>query len=242
MLQSAAAAMAEMRARRIHAPFPGLQPFDDAALASAAEPRANAITRYSEWQKDRLAVMFGDPVSTHPNPLDHELDDLVSVSPIPVATLRHHLSLDLFATHARATGDGRGVVLKQRLRVETSMGQAFAEWGLHGVEMLRERGLSSDHRRCAVVLDRGCCCDCTRGLSYSVPSRRPHGSTRGCIGSRSSPGRSPQYHRCRLYRRRASRLSPSAQGSCYRHPTAPGCRRPVLRSRCSPGACATLRP
>src|SRR5215469_4131821 len=44
-----------------------------------------------------------------------------------------------FATHARATGDGRGVVLEQRPRVETSMEQAFAEWGLHGVEMLCER-------------------------------------------------------------------------------------------------------
>jgi 2-phosphosulfolactate phosphatase len=29
--------------------------------------------------------------------------------------------------------------LEQRLRVETIMGQAFTEWGLHGIEVLRER-------------------------------------------------------------------------------------------------------
>jgi hypothetical protein len=91
--------MAEMRARRIHVPLPGLEPFDDAALTSAAavgaEPCADAIARHSEWQKDGLAALLGDPVPARPYPLDRKLDDLVSVSPIPAAPPRHHLSLDL---------------------------------------------------------------------------------------------------------------------------------------------------
>jgi 2-phosphosulfolactate phosphatase len=70
--------------------------------------------------------------------LDQKLGGFVIVSPIPVARARHHLFLDLFAAYTRATSDDRDVVSEQQLHI-TSMGQAFAEWGLHGVEMLREK-------------------------------------------------------------------------------------------------------
>jgi hypothetical protein len=80
VLQRAAAALAEMPAQRLAAPRPGDEPFDSAAfLPSApadAEPSADAITGHRKGQKDRLAVVVGDAVSTRPQPLDLELDQI----------------------------------------------------------------------------------------------------------------------------------------------------------------------
>ena len=95
MLQCTAAATAEMRARRSGSSFTPGQPIDDPPFPSAAtagaEPRADAVARHREGQKDRLAIVLGDSVPARPDPLDQKLDDLIGVSPIPVATPRHHL-------------------------------------------------------------------------------------------------------------------------------------------------------
>jgi len=78
MLERAAAAAAEMRARRIGVAFPEVQPFDGPTLSSAAatstESRADAVTRNREGQKDRLPLMFGDAVPARPDPLDGKRD------------------------------------------------------------------------------------------------------------------------------------------------------------------------
>src|SRR5215831_188984 len=97
MLQRAAAAMAEMRARRSGAIFARVQPFDDPAFASAAaagpEPRAHAVARHREGQKHRLATVFGDTVAPPAEPLDTKLDDLVGASLAPATRARHHVLL-----------------------------------------------------------------------------------------------------------------------------------------------------
>jgi hypothetical protein len=97
MLQGTAATMAEMRARRSGAPLPALRPFDNPAPAShaaaGAKSHANAVTRQGEGQKDRLALVFRDAFSLRTKPLNQKLDDLVSVSPNPVARPRHHCFL-----------------------------------------------------------------------------------------------------------------------------------------------------
>ena len=94
MLHRAAAAAAEMCARRLSAPFPGVQPFDSPALASSAsagtEPRADAVARHREGQKDRFAVTFGNAVALRAKPFDRKLHQLVCAFPIPVERPRHH--------------------------------------------------------------------------------------------------------------------------------------------------------
>ena len=94
MLHRAAAAAAEMRARRLSAPFPGVQPLDNTALASSAsagtEPCADAVARDREGQKDRFAVAFGNAVSLRAEPLDRKLDEPVCASLISVERPRHH--------------------------------------------------------------------------------------------------------------------------------------------------------
>ena len=94
MLHRAAAAASKMGARRFGAPFPGVQPFDNPALASSAsagtEPRADAVARHREGQKDRFAVAFGNAVALRAEPLDRQLDEPVCASLIPVKRPRHH--------------------------------------------------------------------------------------------------------------------------------------------------------
>jgi hypothetical protein len=94
MLYRAAAAAAEMRARRLSAPVPGVQPLDNPALASSAsagaEPRADAVARHREGQKDRFAVAFGNAVALRAEPFDRKLDEPVCASLIPVERPRHH--------------------------------------------------------------------------------------------------------------------------------------------------------
>jgi hypothetical protein len=94
MLYRTAAAAAEMRARRLSAPVPGVQPFDNPALASSAsagaEPRADAVARHREGQKDRVAVAFGNAVALRAEPFDQKLDEPVCASLIPVERPRHH--------------------------------------------------------------------------------------------------------------------------------------------------------
>ena len=94
MLDREAAAASEMGARRFGAPFPGVQPFDNPALASSAsagtEPRANAIAGHREGQKDRFAVAFGNTVALGAEPFDGKLDEPVRASLIPVKRPRHH--------------------------------------------------------------------------------------------------------------------------------------------------------
>ena len=80
MLDRAAAAASEMGARRFSAPFPGVQPFDNPALASSAsagtEPRADAVARHREGQKDRLPLVPRDPVALGAELLDRQFDEL----------------------------------------------------------------------------------------------------------------------------------------------------------------------
>ena len=94
MLNRAAAASAEMCARRFCAPLPGVQPFDNPALASTAtagaEPGADAVARHREGQKDRLAVAFGNAVSLRAKPFDRKLGEPVCASLISVERPRHH--------------------------------------------------------------------------------------------------------------------------------------------------------
>ena len=94
MLDRAAAAASEMGARRFGAVFPGDQPFDNPALASAAsagtEPRADAVARHREGQKDRFAVSLANAVALGAQPFDRKLDEPVRASLIPVKRPRHH--------------------------------------------------------------------------------------------------------------------------------------------------------
>jgi len=94
MLDRAAAAASEMGARRFSASFPGVQPFDNPALASAAsagtEPRADAVARHREGQKDRFAVSLANAVALGAQPFDRKLDEPVRASLIPVKRPRHH--------------------------------------------------------------------------------------------------------------------------------------------------------
>ena len=143
MLQRAAAAMAEMPARGIGVPRPGREPLDDLALASSAaagaKPRADAIARDSEGQKDWLASVLGDTVSLRAESLDQKLDGIVCVSLILVERPGHYLLLLILRVYSRATRKDGGVVSGSLRDVESSMGQAFTEWGLRGVEVLRDR-------------------------------------------------------------------------------------------------------
>jgi hypothetical protein len=81
MLHRAAAAPAEMCARRVNAPLPGFQPFDNPALASSASSgtkvRADAVSRHREGQKDRLAILLGDSVPARADPRYDELNGRV---------------------------------------------------------------------------------------------------------------------------------------------------------------------
>jgi hypothetical protein len=83
-----------MCARRIGAPIPSVQPFDDPALAASAsasaEPRADAVARHRKGQKDRFAVAFGNAVALCAEPLDRKLREPVCASLIPVGPPRHH--------------------------------------------------------------------------------------------------------------------------------------------------------
>lgn len=76
MLQGAAAAPAEMPARRPGAPGPGRQSGDHPSLAPAAaphaEPRPHPIAGNGERQKDRLAGILRDPVTLRAESLDDE--------------------------------------------------------------------------------------------------------------------------------------------------------------------------
>ena len=94
MLNRAAAAAAEMRARRLGAPFPGVQRLENTALASSSSagtvPRADAVARHREGQKDRFAIAFGNAVSLRAEPLDRKLDEPVGDSLISVERPRHH--------------------------------------------------------------------------------------------------------------------------------------------------------
>ena len=94
MLHGTAATATEMCARRINALCPGLQPFDNPALASSAsagtEPRADAVARDREGQKDRFAVAFDNAVALRAEPFDQKLDEPVCASLIPVERPRHH--------------------------------------------------------------------------------------------------------------------------------------------------------
>ena len=87
MLQGAAAALAEMPARRFGAPAPAAQPLDDPAFATAtaalAEPGTYAVARYREGQEYRFSAMFGDPVAARADPLDDKLDKVVAVPLVP---------------------------------------------------------------------------------------------------------------------------------------------------------------
>ena len=82
MLHRAAAATAKMCARRVNAPLPGFQPFDNSALASIAsagtQECADAIARHREGQKDRFAIVLGDSVPARPDPRYDELNGLLS--------------------------------------------------------------------------------------------------------------------------------------------------------------------
>ena len=93
MLHRAAAAAAEICARRFSAPLLGVQPFDNPALASSAtagaEPGADAVARHREGQKDRFAVAFGNAVSLRAKPLDRKLDEPVCDPLISVERPRH---------------------------------------------------------------------------------------------------------------------------------------------------------
>ena len=94
MLHGTTATAAEMCARRFDAPFPGVQPFDNPALASSAsagtEECADAIPRHREGQKDRFAVAFGNAVALRAEPFDRKLHEPVCPSLIPVKRPRHH--------------------------------------------------------------------------------------------------------------------------------------------------------
>ena len=94
MLDRAAAAASEMGARRFGAPFPGVQPFDNPALASSAsagtEPCANAVAGHREGQKHQFAVAFGNAVALGAELFDGKLDEPVRAPLIPVKRPRHH--------------------------------------------------------------------------------------------------------------------------------------------------------
>jgi hypothetical protein len=97
MLQRAAAAKTEMRARRIGAPFAPGQPLDDPALAppasAGAESRSHAIARHSKGEKDRLAPVLRDAVSLRAEAFDQKLDQLIGASLVPSTRSRHYRSL-----------------------------------------------------------------------------------------------------------------------------------------------------
>jgi hypothetical protein len=94
MLHGTTATAAEMCARRVNAPLPGFQPFDNPALASTAssgtEVGADAVARHREGQKDRFAVAFGNAVALRAEPFDRKLHEPVCPSLIPVERPRHH--------------------------------------------------------------------------------------------------------------------------------------------------------
>jgi hypothetical protein len=88
--------MAEMRAMGFDAPFPQVQPFDDAAFAppaaAGAEARPNTVARHREGQEYRFSVVFGDTVAENADPLDDKLNQSLGVSLVPITRSRHHLA------------------------------------------------------------------------------------------------------------------------------------------------------
>src|SRR6516165_1572195 len=96
MLQRAAAAMAEMRARRSGASVARVQQFDDPAFASSAadgtDPGTHTIARHRERQEDRRAVIFGDAFAARPERLNGKLDHSFGASRFPATRSRHHFA------------------------------------------------------------------------------------------------------------------------------------------------------
>ena len=97
MLQSAAAASAEMQAWRIGTPRPGSEPLDNPTLtpctSCSAESGAHAVARHRERQKDRCALVLRNAIPLRPEPLDRELQNRRCAFLISAKRPRHHLLL-----------------------------------------------------------------------------------------------------------------------------------------------------
>ena len=113
MLKRTAAATAEMRARRVGAPFPSVQPFDNSALPSSTstgtELRANAVAGYREWQKHRFAIVLGESVPTRPDPRSDELNGCVRAMVFPQLSAPCRMAVLILRSPSRMAsrrGDG----------------------------------------------------------------------------------------------------------------------------------------
>src|SRR5215831_1429407 len=79
--------------------------------------------------------MFGDAVPERADPLDDELDHALGAFSFAATRSRYHFwPLVLFSRCLRATRSRHG-----RRDIDSRMEQAFTEWGVRGVEALRDR-------------------------------------------------------------------------------------------------------
>jgi len=194
MLQRAAAAMAEMRARRSGASVARVQQFDDPAFASSAadgtDPGTHTIARHRERQEDRRAVIFGDAFAAPPSrstassttasaPLGFpQRDRVIILPPCSFFEVLASTQVSLWPPRCRE-----------------QYGASFLQMGSARRRGAAGSGRGPGDRRCPVLFDSGRC-RCGKGrFCYSLFARRPCGGA-GCrCCGRSYLGRTPQLFR-----------------------------------------------